>query len=42
MLHLAGDALAVLGHLGAGKAHVVGHDWGSALAWVRRALTAPG
>lgn len=30
---LAGDVLAVLGDLGIGRAHVVGHDWGAALAW---------
>src|SRR3954462_12325705 len=30
---LAGDVLAVLADLGVGKAHVVGHDWGAALAW---------
>ncbi len=32
-LFLAGDVLAILDHLGIEKAHVVGHDWGSALAW---------
>jgi pimeloyl-ACP methyl ester carboxylesterase len=30
---LAGDVLAVLADLGISKAHVVGHDWGAALAW---------
>ncbi len=30
---LAGDVLAVLDHLGIERAHVVGHDWGAALAW---------
>jgi pimeloyl-ACP methyl ester carboxylesterase len=30
---LAADALAVLADLGITKAHVVGHDWGAALAW---------
>src|ERR1700732_1350028 len=30
---LAGDVLAILAELGIGKAHVVGHDWGAALAW---------
>ncbi|GAA4404435.1 alpha/beta fold hydrolase [Fodinibacter luteus] len=30
---LVGDALAVLDALGAGRAHVVGHDWGGVLAW---------
>jgi pimeloyl-ACP methyl ester carboxylesterase len=26
--HLVGDALAIVGHLGHERAHVVGHDWG--------------
>jgi len=30
---LAGDVMAILASLGIGKAHVVGHDWGAALAW---------
>ena len=30
--HLVGDVLAVLDHVG-GAAHVVGHDWGAAIAW---------
>ncbi len=30
---VAGDVLAILGELGIGQAHVVGHDWGAALAW---------
>jgi pimeloyl-ACP methyl ester carboxylesterase len=30
---LAGDVLAVLDQVGAERAHVVGHDWGAALAW---------
>jgi pimeloyl-ACP methyl ester carboxylesterase len=30
---LAGDVMAVLTDLGITKAHVVGHDWGAALAW---------
>jgi pimeloyl-ACP methyl ester carboxylesterase len=30
---LAGDVLAILAERGIGKAHVVGHDWGAALAW---------
>jgi pimeloyl-ACP methyl ester carboxylesterase len=30
---LAGDVLGVLDHLGIERAHVVGHDWGAALAW---------
>jgi pimeloyl-ACP methyl ester carboxylesterase len=35
---LAADVLAVLDHLGIDKAHVVGHDWGAALAWVTASL----
>jgi pimeloyl-ACP methyl ester carboxylesterase len=31
---LVGDVLAVLSHAGAERAHVVGHDWGAAIAWV--------
>lgn len=30
---LAGDIMAVLDALGIAKAHVVGHDWGAAVAW---------
>ena len=30
--HLVGDVVAVLDHVG-GSAHVVGHDWGAAIAW---------
>ena len=35
---LAGDVLAVLDQLGVERAHVVGHDWGAALAWALAAL----
>ncbi len=35
---LAGDVLAVLDHLGLERAHVVGHDWGAALAWAIASL----
>ena len=31
--YLAGDVMAVLDDLGIERAHVVGHDWGAALAW---------
>jgi pimeloyl-ACP methyl ester carboxylesterase len=31
---LAGDVTATLDHLGLERAHVVGHDWGAALAWI--------
>ncbi|GIU87934.1 MAG: alpha/beta hydrolase [Acidimicrobiia bacterium] len=30
---LAGDVLGVLDHFGVQRAHVVGHDWGAAIAW---------
>jgi pimeloyl-ACP methyl ester carboxylesterase len=30
---LAGDVLSVLADAGESKAHVVGHDWGAAVAW---------
>jgi pimeloyl-ACP methyl ester carboxylesterase len=30
---LAGDVLAVMSDAGVERAHVVGHDWGAALAW---------
>jgi pimeloyl-ACP methyl ester carboxylesterase len=33
LMTLAGDVLAVLGDVGVDRAHVVGHDWGAALAW---------
>lgn len=33
MTHLVADAVAVLDALGADTAHVVGHDWGAAVAW---------
>ncbi len=31
--YLAADALAVLNDAGVERAHVIGHDWGAALAW---------
>jgi pimeloyl-ACP methyl ester carboxylesterase len=31
--HLVADALGLLDALGVGYAHVVGHDWGAAVAW---------
>lgn len=31
--HLVDDALGLLDALGVGYAHVVGHDWGAAVAW---------
>ena len=33
MQALAGDVLAVMSDAGAERAHIVGHDWGAALAW---------
>ncbi|HEX6392153.1 MAG TPA: alpha/beta fold hydrolase [Acidimicrobiales bacterium] len=33
LLFLAADPVAILDRLGVEKAHVVGHDWGSAVAW---------
>ncbi len=33
MPHLVGDVLALLDEAGPEKAHVVGHDWGGAVAW---------
>lgn len=33
LLFLAGDVIAILDHLAIERAHVVGHDWGAALAW---------
>jgi pimeloyl-ACP methyl ester carboxylesterase len=31
--YVVGDVLAVLDQLGIERAHVVGHDWGAAIAW---------
>ena len=36
--YLAADVIAVLDHLGVERAHVVGHDWGAALAWAFASL----
>ena len=33
MPHLVGDVLGMLDALGLERAHVVGHDWGAAVAW---------
>jgi len=33
MSTLVADVTGLLDHLGIGQAHVVGHDWGAALAW---------
>jgi len=40
MALLAADVQAILADLGIGRAHVVGHDWGAALAWAM-AILAP-
>jgi pimeloyl-ACP methyl ester carboxylesterase len=34
LLSLAGDVVAVLDDVGVERAHVVGHDWGAAVAWM--------
>ncbi|HXW39270.1 MAG TPA: alpha/beta fold hydrolase [Acidimicrobiales bacterium] len=34
LLDVVGDVLAVLDDLGVPRAHVVGHDWGAAVAWM--------
>jgi len=36
--YLAGDVVAVLDAQGIDRAHIVGHDWGAALAWVMGSL----
>src|SRR5262252_5745257 len=41
LMLLAGDVMAVMADLGIARAHVVGHDWGAALAWGLASL-APG
>ncbi|MFY9934343.1 MAG: alpha/beta fold hydrolase [Streptosporangiaceae bacterium] len=41
LMHIAGDVLAILADLQVARAHVVGHDWGAALAWAMASL-APG
>ena len=35
---LAIDVTTILDHLGIERAHVVGHDWGAAVAWATAAL----
>jgi len=34
LLTLVGDVIGMLDHLGVERPHVVGHDWGAALAWI--------
>ena len=38
MLDLVGDVFGILDALGVQRAHVVGHDWGAALAWAMAAF----
>jgi pimeloyl-ACP methyl ester carboxylesterase len=38
LAHILGDVIGVLDHLGVGRAHVIGHDWGAAVAWAVAAL----
>ena len=38
VLDLVGDVLGILDAVGAERAHVVGHDWGAALAWAMAAF----
>ena len=38
LLHLVGDVLGALDMLGIERAHLVGHDWGAAVAWVTAAV----
>ena len=38
ILNIAGDVLGILDSLGVEHAHVVGHDWGAALAWAMAAF----
>ena|SRR5215204_5517923 len=41
MLHLVGDAVGLLEALGAERAVVAGHDWGTPVAWNTAQITAP-
>jgi pimeloyl-ACP methyl ester carboxylesterase len=35
---MVGDVVGMLDRLGVGRAHLVGHDWGAAIAWMTAAL----
>jgi pimeloyl-ACP methyl ester carboxylesterase len=35
---MVADVIGVLDHLAIERAHIVGHDWGAAIAWVTAAL----
>ena len=37
-LHLVGDVIGVLDDLAVDRAHLIGHDWGAAIAWLTAAL----
>lgn len=36
--YMVGDVLGILDRLGLGRIHLVGHDWGAAIAWLTAAL----
>ena len=36
--HMVADVIGVLDHLAVERAHLVGHDWGAAIAWLTAAL----
>jgi len=40
LLNLLGDITGILDQLGIAQAHVVGHDWGAALAWLMATFAA--
>ena len=37
-LHMVGDVIGVLDDLAVDRAHLIGHDWGAAIAWLTAAL----
>lgn len=39
LAHHVSDVVAILTHLGLERAHLVGHDWGSAVAWATAAFS---
>jgi pimeloyl-ACP methyl ester carboxylesterase len=36
--HAVADVIGILDHFGIEAAHIVGHDWGAAVAWMTAAL----
>jgi pimeloyl-ACP methyl ester carboxylesterase len=38
MMYVLGDIMSLLDHLDSERAHIVGHDWGAATAWVVASL----